>query len=68
MQVFVVAAREGSQRELHTVEAETAEHAIEQIAAQLPELEQAGTYEAWPQQDPHTILRMDFRRRRHPSG
>lgn len=67
MRKFVVAAWERSRqrhRRLHRVEADTAEHAIEQVASDLPEEEQPGVYEAWPSREPQNILRMVFGRRR----
>ena len=53
MRNFVVAAWERSRhrtRALHEVEADTAEHAIEQVASDLPEDEQAGNDE-YPEQN-----------------
>lgn len=71
MRNFVVAAWERSRkprRELHVVEADTAEHAIVKVAADLPEDEQAGTYEAWPRREPRNILRMVFGKRDGRNG
>jgi hypothetical protein len=71
MRSFVVAAWERSRerrRDLKLVEADTAEHAIEQVAGDLPEDEQGGTYEAWPRQEPNNVLRMVFQGRRSRRG
>lgn len=67
MQSFVVAVwkqRRKRQRELHSVEAETAEHAVFQVAAAEPEEQRNGVYEAWPQAEPAQNLRLTLGDRR----
>jgi len=64
---FVVAAwerRRTPERELSVIKAETAEHAIVRLAASRPEAEQAGVYEAWPEDEPACSLRLTFAQRR----
>jgi hypothetical protein len=66
MRKFVVAAwerRRHRERELSEVEAETAEHAVVAVAVtrELPVDEVV--YEAWPDDDPGSNLRMTFGRR-----
>jgi hypothetical protein len=63
---FVVAAwerRRHRERELSVVEADTAEHAIAEIAAALPAEQQPGIYEAWPVEDPAHMVRVTYGRR-----
>jgi hypothetical protein len=64
---FVVAAwerRRNQERELSVIKADTAEHAIVRLAASRPPDEQPGVYEAWPEDDPGSALRLTFARRR----
>lgn len=67
MRNFVVAAwerRRDLERELSVVKAETAEHAIVRLAASRPPADQAGVYEAWPEDEPASSLRLTFAQRR----
>jgi hypothetical protein len=63
MRSFVVAAwerRRHRERELHEVEAETAEHAIVAVASSRPLADQPGIYEAWPADSPELNLRITY--------
>jgi hypothetical protein len=69
MRKFVVAAWERQrrrERELRTVEAETAEHAVVAVAVTRQVDAQDGSaeifYEAWPENEPGSNLRMIFGR------
>jgi hypothetical protein len=60
MRKFVVAAWERQrrrERELRTVEADTAEHAVVAVAVTRP-TEAEVIYEAWPDDEPGSNLRM----------
>ena len=68
MRNFVVAAwerRRKSERELSVIKADTAEHAIVRLAASRPPADQPGVYEAWPEDDPGSALRLTFAQRRN---
>lgn len=61
MRNFVVAARERGRtrrRELHRVEADTAEHAVLMVAATRPAGQQGAIYDAWRPGAPEHMLRM----------
>ncbi len=63
MRNYVVAAwerRRHRERELHQVTAETAEHAILEIASSRPLERQPGIYEAWPAEAPELNLRITY--------
>ena len=63
MRRYVVAAwerRRHRERELHQVTADTAEHAIVEIASARPLDEQPGVYEAWPAESPELNLRITY--------
>ena len=63
MRRFVVAAwvrRRHRERELHQVTADTAEHAIVEVASARPLAEQPGVYEAWPADSPECNLRITY--------
>ena len=65
MRKFVVAAWERQrhrERELRTVEAETAEHAVVVVAVTRQTADEV-VYEAWPEGEPGTNLRMVLGRR-----
>jgi hypothetical protein len=67
MRSFVVAVwqqRRQRQRELRSVDAETAELAVFQVAAEKPEEDRNGVYEAWPEGDPGQNLRLTLGDRR----
>jgi hypothetical protein len=64
---FVVAAwerRRNPEREFCVVEADTAEQAIVRLAASRAPADQAGVYEAWPEDEPGCSLRLTFAQRR----
>jgi hypothetical protein len=67
---FVVAAwvrRRDMVRELSVITGDTAEHAIVRLAASRPPDDQAGVYEAWPEDEPDCSLRLTFAQRRELS-
>lgn len=66
MRKFVVAAwerRRHRERELRTVDAETAEHAVVAVAVTRTSETSEVIYEAWPEGEPGSNLRMILGRR-----
>lgn len=63
MRSFIVAAwahQRHRERKLRRVEAETAEEAVVMMAAARPEPQRTAVYEAWPEGEPATNLRIVF--------